>query len=313
MKKTLFAALLASAAVIPAAQAAGPVRFTGDLNIGFGGQERTDDFTTNSFRDNSPLYLGIDGSLFIPLDNKKLSVTVDAFAQFGWDAADEPVIRDSDFTNFGLGAHFNYTVAGRYMLGVVGAVQEIEALSDGPQSNESFTVGLIGAEAKFFFDRAAIWAQAGFTTPFDNYEFNGAGSTFAAVFEDVTYFRGGVNYYLEANTKLAATIGVYSGTQSEATGFGTGGFEDPMSLNQYQVEIEQKIGDQWSIYAQGELNDFATCGDFCAMNDYRLTVGFRIRLGDGDTATLQDHEVSNSIGTPDITHLNSISHVLYND
>jgi hypothetical protein len=313
MYKTLIAALLAGAAALPAAQAAGPARFTGDLNIAFGGQEHTDNFNTAAFRDNSPLSMGLEGSLFLPLDHKALSLTFDLAAQFGWDAADETAIRDGDFANYGFATHFNYTVPNRYMLGVVGAVQSVEGLSDGPQSNEDFTMGLLAAQAKFFLDRAAIWAQAGFTTPFDNVELNAGGNTFAAVFEDVTYFRGGANVYLDDNLKLAIEFGAYSGSQVELRNFGANGSEDPMSLNQYRVEIEHKIAEQWSIYAQGEMNDFATCGDFCSMNDYRLTVGFRVRLFDGDTATLRAHEATNSIGTPDIGHLNSISHVLFND
>lgn len=312
MKKCLIAALLAGAAIVPAAQAAGPVRFTGDINLGFGGQNLTDDPNPFFFDDNSPMYLGVDGSLFVPLDNKKLSVTVDLFAQFAWDAADETAVIDGDFTNFGIGAHFNYTVPNRYMLGVAGALQEVESIAIGPNSNESFTVGLIAAEAKFFFERAAVWAQAGFYTPFDNHQFNAVGRTIAAVSEDVGFFRGGVNYYLDPNTKVGAEFSIHSGTQQEFRNFPFLS-EDPMSLNQYRVEIEHKAGDQWSIYAQGEMNDFATCGDFCSMNDYRLTVGVRVRLGDGDTASLQDHEVSNSIGTPDVTHLNSISQALYNE
>jgi hypothetical protein len=285
MKRTALAALLLSSALSVSAFAASDVRFTGDLAIG-GGSNRSSD---SDLRDGGPLHLNGRGSLFIPFSNSKLSGTVDAFGEQGWNLIDDPGDEEDSLT-YGVAGHFTFTQPGRYSLGVVGSLFQTD-FTDHHNGSENEWFGLIGAEGKFMLERAAVFAQAGFIDLLDDCD-----SCRVDPFHEISFFRGGVNYYLEDDLKLTGEVGFYAGNNDDSSSY----FKDELSLNIYKVELEQQVSSNFSVYGQYQFANFINEEDGDSLDQNSFLIGFRVRLGDGSTGTLRSHEATNSIGTPSI-------------
>lgn len=272
MNTKMIAALFAATALTSASAFATPLKFTGDLYVGAGTQNATDNSDLN---DASPIFVGGRGSLYIPFSNTKLSVTIDAFAENGIGIYDEGY-SDRDYFSYGGAAHFTYTQGARYSLGVVGSVFTAES-----PENEDPSYFLFGAEGKFMLDRGSFWGQAGYFDFLDDQEDD--------TLSQASFVRFGVNYYLEDDLKLSGEVGFYDGVVEQ---------DDGAIGKIYRVELEQRVWDWVSIYGAYQFTGLENNDEGDDYQGNMFNVGVRFRLGDGNTGTLLSNEQTNSIGTP---------------
>ena len=283
MNKKLMAALLAGSALTATTAMAGEVKFTGDLYFGAGSQTGTD----GNVDDLDPIFFGGKGSLYSPLDNPKLSVTVDLFAEHGDGIVDlfgGP--GEQDYTTFGGAAHFTYTQGKRYSLGLVGALIGAEAPDD-----EDPAYYLFGAEGKFMLDRGSVWGQVGY---FDTMDEDG----FPDFLTETSFARVGVNYYLEDNLKLAAEAGFYDGLVEDT---------DPAPFSIYRLELEHQTFEQVSLYAAYQYLSMDNTDEDDNVQSNTFNVGLRFRYGENAAGSLMSNEQTNSLGVPPVLHAIGLS------
>ena len=281
MKTTTFAALLAASALTAAPAFANAAKFTGDLYFGGGSQTGTD----GNVDDLDPFFVGGKGSLFLPLNNSKLSVTVDLFVEHGAGIVDVPGFEE-DYTSFGGAGHFTFTQGNRYSLGLVGAMMSAEAP---PVFDPDYW--LFAAEGKFMLERGSVWGQVGY---FDTFN----GDTFDNNLTETSFVYAGVNYYLEDDLRLGAAAGFFDG-QVEA--------DDPAPFAIYRVELEHKVFERVSIYGAYQYLSMDNTDEDDNVQSNVFNIGIKVRLGANDTGTLMSNEQTNSLGVPPVLHAIGLS------
>lgn len=280
MKTKLIAALLAASALTAAPAFAEVVKFTGDLYVGAGSQTGTD----NNVDDLDPIFLGGKGSLYIPIDKTKLSLTFDLFAESGNGVVE--FVNDGDYFSYGGAAHFTYTQGDRYSLGLVGSIFSAEA-----PDIEDPDYYLFAAEGKFMLARGSIWGQVGYFDTFDD-------STFPDFLTETSFARVGVNYYLEDDLKLGAEAGFFDGTVEDT---------DPAPFSIYRIELEHKAFERVSIFGAYQYLSMDNSDEDDNVQSNVFNIGIRVRLGANDTGTLLSNEQTNSFGVPPVLHAIGLS------
>lgn len=255
-------------------------RGTGEVFLGLG-RNYADDSDVEA---QAPFLAGAQASAYLPLGGK-LSGTVDLFFEYGSELLDDD---DNDAVHGGGAIHLNYMQPGRYVLGGVAGVFGGEVLSDDDQ-----TYWLLAAEGKFLFERASLWAQVGYFNPIS--ECHGC---YQQWWYEVAYYRGGVNYFLEDDLKLAGDLAYYDGWVEG---------QDSAPLQLWGIEVEGRFSDQVSAFGRYQYARFINEDEDDPLSQHGIFVGLRVQWGGGDKDTLRANEPYRSIGTPRVGQFIAVS------
>lgn len=263
--------------------AAPPVEYTGTAEVFFGvGRNFADD---SDVHDASPFLKGVKAEAFVPISGNLVGQFDFAFEHGTGVIADST---DEDYHFFGGGAHIGFMAASRYRLGGVFGVMGGDVVGEEEQS-----YWLLGAEGRFEFDRTSAWGQAGY---FD--AISECHACYQNWWHEVSYVRGGANYFIEDDLKLAFELGYFDGYVEG---------QDQAPLRLLSAGLEHRCLEQMSVFASYRNSYFANEDEDDPFTQHALFVGLRVQWGAGQTVTLRENDRYRSLGLPDVGQFIAVS------
>jgi hypothetical protein len=281
MLRLLAATLLAALTAAPVlAGSLEGYRGTGEVYVG-AGRNFADDSDVD---EQAPTFLGGRAYVYAPLD-QDLVGHLDLGIQYASDALEDA---DDSYTHYVGVAHLNYVRAQRFAIGGAAGLFGGNVLSESDQ-----TYWLLAAEGRFQIERGSIWAQVGY---FD--ALSECHKCSQQWWHEVSYVRGGVNYFVEDDLKLALELGQYQGYVES---------QDQAPLADVALEVEGKVDTQVSLFARYRNTYFANEDEDDPLSQNSIFAGVRVRWGQGETDTLRASDFHSSIGTPDVAYSVAVS------